>query len=217
VDYLSLIKTSYASEHKKQDIYELDLTFQKISILESNSFDGQISILYLDNNDILSMEAESFLNLPYLIKISIKNNLLRSLRSKTFKLYLLNLTYFDLSHNHLSFIEEAFFEKIPFLDYLDLSVNYFKSIENFYFSYLGNLDFLNISSNSILNFQENAFKNLSKVSVLDMSRNFISTFPLNLFKQMQNLQKLIIRENKISQLPLLKRNAIVPGTINQVQ
>jgi Leucine-rich repeat (LRR) protein len=204
VNYLSLIKTSYALVHKKQEIYELDLTFQKISILESNSFDGQISILSLDNNDILSLEAESFLNLPYLLKISIKNNLLRSLRANTFKFYLLNLTHFDLSHNHLSFIEETFFEKIPILSFLDLSVNYFKSVDNFYFTYLGNLDFLNISSNSILNFEENAFKNLSKVSFIDLSRNFVSTFPLNLFKNVQNLQKLIIRENKIEDINFSK-------------
>ena len=66
------------------------------------------------------MEIESFLNLSNLKKISIKNNLIRTLKSKTFKFFLPNLTHFDLSHNHLQVIEEGFFEKISNLIFLEL-------------------------------------------------------------------------------------------------
>ncbi|VDI82867.1 Hypothetical predicted protein [Mytilus galloprovincialis] len=78
--------------------------------------------LNLHNNNISTIKAFAFMNLPSLRNLNLNNNKLRSLVSYTF-INLTNLNALHLYGNNISHIEEHAFGKLTSLTLLDLSGN----------------------------------------------------------------------------------------------
>lgn len=98
----------------------------------SNVFEGapQILWIYLENNQIETIDASTFRDLVTLKKLSLKSNALRSLPSSCLHT-LLELEILTLTNNALTSLPSALLQYNKKLKYVNLDVNGLFNIQNF--------------------------------------------------------------------------------------
>ncbi|XP_053207014.1 leucine-rich repeat-containing protein 15-like [Panonychus citri] len=141
--------------------------------------------LYLENNEISSIEVGTFESLSQLIYLNLENNNLNHLSEGVFR-GVTSLAKLYLSGNHLMDIEPASFSSLSLsLRYLSMSNNQLYVIRNNFFTNLSNLDELYLSNVMVeeidhfpYTLDPGSLVNLKHLKFLDLSNNvmrYIST------------------------------------------
>ncbi|XP_065097506.1 prolargin [Paramisgurnus dabryanus] len=138
--------------------------------------------LYLQNNFIDTVTAESFNNCTELKWINLENNRIRS-------------------------VEKQVFEKLPSLLYLYMERNGLKEVPN---DLPAGLEQLRLSHNEISKIPPGAFNKMEHLALLDLHHNKISDSSLgkNIFKDLKNLVQLNLAHNILRKMPTSIPNSI---------
>ncbi|CAF4805426.1 unnamed protein product, partial [Rotaria sp. Silwood1] len=211
IKYLPNLEMLYLSQNNFNYLKKIHLTYLKILDLSSNG------LQYIDRNIFQSLE-----------KLYLQNNEINSLQL-TFLLSLKNLKELNLDFNRLTFLPENLFQFNNKLIYLSLQGNDLNYLTNKSFYGLNNLIYLNLARNrlqfhinqqpfqnlnslEILNLDRNLYLNLTKLSFSGLDRNLIElslqncnlTY-INLFNNpfdlFLNLQRLKLSSNNLKELP----------------
>ncbi|XP_078693016.1 LOW QUALITY PROTEIN: toll-like receptor 3 [Branchiostoma floridae x Branchiostoma belcheri] len=162
--------------------------------------------LFLSDNKNILLEGDSFKYVP-----TLKNLLMSRVQHKFRRIagdpspfqYLNQLTWLDLSHNNMDYIETGAFTNLSSLKELSLNNN------NLYrlwepgttVLFLEGLTYLNtifLSRNGFRQIHKDAFKNLTHLNNLYLSYNKINVLPNNLFQSSTKLSNLDLRNNSIT-------------------
>ena len=131
-------------------IRSLDLSSERIRLLQDGDFDGLTDLRSLDlsSNILLRLPADIFTDLDRLTELHMNNNLLSSLPTGIFD-NLTNLTDLNLASNFLSSLSADVFSDLATLETLRLNDNNLSSLPSGIFSNLDNLQDLYLNDNSL--------------------------------------------------------------------
>ncbi|XP_076006695.1 trophoblast glycoprotein [Genypterus blacodes] len=144
----------------------LFVTGNNISRIGVESFPTRLELLtdlYLSGNEILSVDAMVFDNLPNLARLDLSNNKLHEFSDEAFpgdnKLQVLNLSRSFHNHSSLETVFSVFWNgSFPQLTSLDLSNNNLVVLPDGIFSDLSSLANLNLQNNSFISLQKGLLK-----------------------------------------------------------
>uniref|UniRef100_A0A914C1D2 Uncharacterized protein n=1 Tax=Acrobeloides nanus TaxID=290746 RepID=A0A914C1D2_9BILA len=182
-------------------LVKLDLSGNKISVIEKNSFVGLTLLeeLSLDNNQISEIHDGEFNGLKNLKTLNLANNKLAKITKNTFN-GLDNLEILILKGNNLADVDWAAFSGLKKLRTLDLGTNQLTNIE---LRRLQNLQRLYLNNNSIQSLKNVVLRDLSNLVSLSLDRNSITRISdddLSDLSQSGRLTSLSIVSNKISEI-----------------
>ncbi|KAI4486028.1 hypothetical protein M0804_006517 [Polistes exclamans] len=172
----NLTLISSATFIKLKHMKKLDLSDNFLSemyidaLVESNNLDE----LNYSNNKLKFFDNIIFDKISTITKLNLSHNYIEILKSTIMSTPITNLIVLDVSHNNITFIDDAFLK--PFV----------------------HLQYLNLSFNKITSISENTFLQLPDLRILIMSNNFLSLINFN--ELPTNLTELNIGYNKIIKL-----------------
>ncbi|XP_019639990.1 PREDICTED: toll-like receptor 3 [Branchiostoma belcheri] len=167
----------FAREDLNVSLRTLDLSYNKISRLDSAAFNGIRSLqrLVLSSNDILTVNTSSFSSLAQtgLETLVLFRNNLTSVTDNTFTSVPL-LKRLDLAYNNISRIEDNAFEGLRHLEVLSLYLNPLWSAPMAALEKLNSsLLELDLRFCSMLNIQADQFRRFGNLLSLNISDNYI--------------------------------------------
>jgi hypothetical protein len=174
----------------------LYLQFNQISSIDSDDFSGLTSLggLELGANQISSIESGTFGELTNLDYLSLSGNQLSNIEPGDFS-GLTNLWELWLADNQLSSIESGAFSGLTNLSWLWLSSNQLSSIESGMFSGLPNLECLSLDDNQLSSIEAGDFSGLANLEALDLNFNQLSSIEAGAFSGLTNLRWLSLGGN----------------------
>jgi hypothetical protein len=121
---IDLLKNQKVGDH-------LHITGGKIKTIKKHTFkDLEVSVLGLFSNEIVTIEEEAFVGLPFVSLINLSHNKIEWIHLRSF-VDVPELIFLDLSHNNISRIEKHFFHFCQQNSLgIDLSYNRIKSIDD---------------------------------------------------------------------------------------
>lgn len=178
----------------------LFVTGNNISRISVDSFptrQEQLTDLYLSGNEMESVDAKVFDNLPNLVRLDLSNNNIETFSEKAFpddnKMQLLNLS--RSFHNHstvdvvLNFLRSG---NLLQLKALDLSNNDIVLLPDDIFTSLSNLDNLSLQNSSIISIQNGTLK-VPPLQDLDLRDNSLRDLPTSTLAEFSLKPELHIR------------------------
>lgn len=210
LEILTLSQNSFNSlkeNFQLKSLKILDLSSNGIELIEKNFFEKfeHLEKLYLQNNELNSLQL-TFLNfLKYLKELNLDFNRLTFLPENLFHLNS-KLTYLSLQGNDLNYLTNKSFRGLKNLNYLNLARNRLQFQFNQYpFEDLNALEILNLDRNSQLNLTKMTFQGLDK-SLLELSVQNCNLSSIdsneNPFHRFENLQRLKLSSNNLQTLPM---------------
>ncbi|XP_069793213.1 leucine-rich repeats and immunoglobulin-like domains protein 1 isoform X2 [Narcine bancroftii] len=172
------IRSIEANQLKPYESLEtLDLTYNEITEIRSNSFPQQLKIkdLYLGNNRISIVEPGTFDNLSSTLQV------------------------LRLSKNRISHLPVKLF-KLPHLVQLELNRNRIRLIDGLTFHGLDSLEVLKLQRNNISKLMDGAFWGLAKMQILHLDNNMLNEVTSGWLYGLSFLQQLFLSYNNISRI-----------------
>ncbi|CAG9810927.1 unnamed protein product [Chironomus riparius] len=154
---------------------------------------GNLEVMDLRSNDLMSFEVRNALNL---CSLNLSRNSLTSLRFSSGS----NLTELDISMNSLFNLPSSIFKELNNLKILKLSWNpqIFKNTSHSIFEGLANLEVLEFKSCGITEISGSSFYSLDNLQELDLSHNSIQELPyIFSYRNLENLKVLKIASNSL--------------------
>lgn len=144
----------------------LFVTGNSISRIGVDAFPTRMELLtdlYLSGNEIESVDAMAFDNLPNLVRLDLSNNKIQTLSDRAFsddnKLQVLNLSRSFHNHSSMDAVFSVLWNRsFPQLTSLDLSNNDLVVLPDGIFTGLSKLTNLNLQNNSIISIQKETLK-----------------------------------------------------------
>lgn len=136
---------------------------------------------------------------PSITRLIIQKNKIRTIDSSV--QFYSELTFLDLSYNHLLMIPGRTFQYQKKLKELNLNHNKIGQILSDTFIGLSTLTSLNLGSNLLGELVESVFATLPKLEELNLSRNRISEIHPKAFAGLANLRVLYLNDNTLSRVP----------------
>lgn len=136
---------------------------------------------------------------PSIQRLVIKNNKIKTIDSSI--QFYADLTYLDLSYNHLFNIPERTFAYQKKLQELHFNHNKISAISNKTFTGLSMLAVLNMQGNFLDELSASCFATLPKLEELNLGQNRISIIHVNAFEGLQNLRVLYLNDNLLTTVP----------------
>ncbi|VDO41695.1 unnamed protein product [Onchocerca flexuosa] len=155
----------------------------------------QLMALHLHNNNINSLGALSFMNLPLINLLNLASNQISTIHKQTF-LNVPNLRYLYLTRNRITDILPHQFSSFEQLEMLDLTGNYLIELRENSFSNLKNLRQLYLGENHITSIKPNSFANSSMV-ILILNSNRLVELQEGMFNGLTKLQQLALKDNQV--------------------
>ncbi|KYN18016.1 PREDICTED: leucine-rich repeat-containing protein 15-like [Trachymyrmex cornetzi] len=157
-----------------QYLKTLDLSINQLENAPQISInETEISILYINNNNIKKIISHSFVHMPKLMKLLIGKNQIDKIDVNAFA-HLTVLEELDLSRNMLSSLPEGWTESLVSLKYLNLSDNKFTSLESLSLTNTLPLIEVYLMKNSLEYLNVKYFENLPQNLTIDLiNSNFI--------------------------------------------
>ncbi|CAF0857215.1 unnamed protein product [Rotaria sordida] len=160
--------------------------------------------LYLQNNEINSLQLTFLYSLKNLKELNLDFNRLTFLPEKIFQINF-NLIYLSLQGNDLNYLTNKSFRGLNNLIYLNLARNRLQfHINQQPFQHLNSLEILNLDRNLYLNLSKLTFSgletNLIELSLqnCNLTKIYLLNNPFDLFT---NLQRLKLSSNNLKELP----------------
>ena len=185
------------------DLTTLDLSSNRISLLEDKSFEGQkvLKALTLNNNSITMLLEDNFYGLGNLEFLSLNDNSISRISDRVFK-GLDMLESLSLRNNKIKDIDMLGFEYLRSIRSINLSQNRLDRLPIASIANLMSLEEMNFSDNYISRVPENAFQKLTQLQHLDLSRNNISSIRSDSFSGLLKLKSLKLVDNRLASIPL---------------
>ncbi|XP_071963857.1 uncharacterized protein [Antedon mediterranea] len=177
-------------------------TIVHAQVVEFNKNNSVID-LNLDNNQIVTLPANTFANLTALKILDLSDNQIGTLPANAFS-DLTALEELDLRNNKIGTLPANAFADLRELEELDLSSNYIVTLPANVFADLTALQILDLGDNQIDTLSANVFADLTALKKLDLGGNQIVTLPGNAFGDLTALQILYLDSNRIT---TIDRNA----------
>jgi insulin-like growth factor-binding protein complex acid labile subunit len=180
-------------------LIDLDIDGNKLSTLIFLSNDtNQIGIRELDvsRNQLESLDAHVFDNLPALTRIEAGNNLIAVVET----LRLPKLISLDLKNNQISHLQPGTLHSLPNLQKLDLSGNNLKKLPNYMFLENTKLDTLDLRSNYLASLDQETFSGATMLKALYLQNNLLNTIGVSVLWPLQKLQVLDLGNNMLREL-----------------
>ncbi|XP_054768824.2 insulin-like growth factor-binding protein complex acid labile subunit [Lytechinus pictus] len=111
-----------------------------------------------------------------------------------------DIAMLDLSHNQLTRLGNASFNRLPHLRLLSLRSNEMTSIETGVFDSLPELYKITLSNNNLTCLPTDVFSHNQKLQIVDLSVNQFVNFPGNAINHVQSLTLLNMEKNSLSRL-----------------
>ncbi len=200
-DYLD----SPALKNKMPQITGRTTPFLKLSNMKINNLQGlqnilnikTVKMLYLDNNQLTTIQPNAFAGLTNLQLLALNRNQLTTIPTNAFA-GLTNLQWLYLNRNQLTTIPTNAFAGLTNLQWLYLDNNLLTTIQTKAFAGLNNLKVLALANNLLSTIQPNAFAGLTKLTILNLDYNQLTTQP-NAFADLTNLKTLRLGENRLDE------------------
>lgn len=154
--------------------------------------------LILSHNNISSIHAHNFNELPHLSELLIANSSLVFFDTEIITKFK-NLTVLNLYGNLLTEISK--FPSHMNLKSLDLHGNQLKHIDGTTFSLLQNMSILRLGNNQLSTISLDSFKDLKKLTRLNLKNNHFRALKTGIFAGLKELQVLDLRNNYLENLP----------------
>lgn len=181
----------FAAIPKLRTLQLTGCALRKFDYAKSNSLEE----LNLSQNQIVSINQNTFLNVPYLTLINLDNNLVSSIHPNAFA-KLSNLQDVTLAYNNISNIPRDLFQNNTEILSINLSNNPLKEVD---FNLNADLEKLVLRSCQLQTFTENFAKNLILLNYLDLSNNSVK-LPSGLFDKMTQLIFIDLSRNNLTNL-----------------
>lgn len=133
---------------------------------------------------------------PSIQRLVIKNNKIKTIDSSI--QFYAELTFLDLSHNHLVTIPPRTFGYQKKLQELHLNHNKIGKVSNKTFIGLALLTVLNLRGNLLAELEQGTFAPITKIVELNLGQNRINYIDLNAFIGMTNLRVLYLDDNTLT-------------------
>ncbi|XP_072180194.1 uncharacterized protein [Diadema setosum] len=156
-----------------------------------------VRFLDLSYNRINRIESDSFAGLGNLLRLALSYNDIYTLPEKVF-LHLTSLQNLDLSNNHLTAVQAHVYTALPRLQILTLKRNYIAAIEPGALNGLHELAELYLDFNIIEDVNRPMFSDLPNLVWLGLDSNNIEILRNGTFQDLISLTDLILRRNRIS-------------------
>ena len=177
------------------------LTDNDIRSVDANLFSGLTALeeVYLGDNRLSTLPDNLLSNLPALKKISVRENNISTLPANLFS-NPSRLKEFYLTHNNLSSVNAATFSGLTALEKLALNHNNLQSssLPAGFFAGLPALKSLWLNSNHFPGLNADFFSNLTGLEELHLADIGLSTLPTNLFFNLSSLESLSLSHNDLS-------------------
>lgn len=188
-------------------IREIRLSKLVINTIDSAAFNGSglseyLQILYLDQNQLVSLSGTVFARLHNLLQLRLNLNRLKVIAPRTFN-ELTALNVLDFSSNEIVSLANGTFANLTKLQDLKLASNRITVIQDRLFEPLENLINLDLSYNAIASIPENAFRNMTLLKSLDISSNNLSSIAANCFQYNVELKLLQASGNRLEYIDRL--------------
>nr|XP_034984087.1 chondroadherin-like protein [Zootoca vivipara]XP_034984088.1 chondroadherin-like protein [Zootoca vivipara] len=184
-----------------QATVELDLQFNQLDSLLAASFPDlpELTTLFLGSNQVRRIEAGTFLGVKNLYHLHLDNNLLEEIPEGAFE-NLTNLVFLHLEHNRIAYLSPGAFSSLKRLSLLDLSHNLLTELSDEALGGLQQLRKLHLSANLIANLSARALPGNMRILYLDWNR--LKSVPLAV-RTSATLSSLYLSGNPIQELTSL--------------
>ncbi|CAF4443977.1 unnamed protein product, partial [Rotaria sp. Silwood2] len=208
IKYLPNLETLCLSQNNFNYLKKIHLKYLKILDLSSNGLQyidrnifHSLEKLYLQNNEINSLQLTFLLSLKNLKELNLDFNRLTFLPENIFQTNL-NLIYLSLQGNDLNYLTNYSFYGLNNLIHLNLARNRLQFLYNQQpFQYLNSLKILNLDRNLQMNITKNILNDLSK-TLIELSLQNCNLTKINFsFNFLFNLQRLKLSSNYLKELP----------------
>ena len=163
----------------------------------------------LDNNQITTIETNSFLNLGICTKLDLSNNHISKIEYDAFST-MVALVELDLGTNHLEKVKRQMFKGLQSLHILRINKNKLMDIEDGSFYGLNNLQELDISENNLKELRPDMFNKMwGTLKVLHLQMNHLMTLDLEVFRELIYNPPLWLAVSDPRVRTLLKDNPLV--------
>lgn len=200
----------YKSGHKLSSIpmnfpsglIVLLMTSQKVRELDTTSLRNYSNLekLYLDTNNLETIQAGAFSKQQNLILLDLKENKLDNISAETFR-GLGSLTSLRLDHNKLQKIYRGGFSFTPVIEYIDLSFNQISDLEEGAFDRLDHLQTLLLNGNKLKKIHSGTLGNLMSLTRLELASNQIQAIDEDVFSCSPLVKTLVLMANKLDGIP----------------
>ncbi len=180
---------------------EVTLDLSKMKINDLNGLQKIPNIetvqkLYLDHNQLTTIQPNTFAGLTNLTHLSISRNQLTTIQPNAFA-GLNNLQWLFLNNNQLNTIQTNAFAGLTNLRNLLLYNNQLSTILPNTFAGLPNLQMLSLNINQLSTILPNTFAGLTNLRVLDLNNNQLKTIQPGAFTGLTNLETLSLSKNPL--------------------
>ena len=166
-----------------------------------------LNFLYLERNQIVTMQSNSFINLVNLRVLRLTSNNIHKLENGAFN-GLINLKELELNDNNINPLPGKVFSTLARLQHLDLSNNNLNKIQRAKgrFSSLVALEYFNLADNQCSFIQKDAFSAMVSLKYLHLESNnlgklFSDDINGELLQASKKLEELYIMNNNIESVP----------------
>ncbi|KPM04120.1 chaoptin-like protein 2 [Sarcoptes scabiei] len=184
------------------NIQNINLQGNRLRTFNGNvlsSFHSSLSYLNLANNQLISIENDTFRNRNKLEIIWLNHNQIKQISANAFdglsgaeKLY--------LDHNKINFIEEKAFFSMKSLTYLNLEYNQLAHLTRNMFEGLESLIELRLKSSEIIGIEANFLSCFKLLQILDLSDNRIYSIRKNMFQSGDSITELYLSNAMIDEI-----------------
>ena len=179
-----------------QNLENLSLGQNQITVLPEDVFDGLDNLKYLDlgGNQISVLPEDVFDDLDNLKYLYLGGNPISVLPEDVFD-GLDNLIILLFGSSQISALPEDVFDGLDSLEELNLGANQISVLPEDVFDGLNSLEELNLGANQISVLPEDVFDGLNNLTILTLGYNQISALPEDMFDGLSSLKRLYMDDN----------------------
>ena len=200
--YKSGQKLSKIPMNFPSNLIVLIMTSQQVRELDTTSLKNYSNLekLYLDGNNLKTIQAGAFSKQQHLTLLDLKENKLDNISAETFR-GLGSLTSLRLDHNKLQKIYRGGFSFMPMIKYIDLSFNEIGDLEEGAFDRLDHLKTLLLNGNKLKRIHSGTLGNLMSLTRLELASNQIQAIDEGVFSCSPLVKTLVLKANKLHGIP----------------
>ncbi|XP_067640379.1 uncharacterized protein [Eurosta solidaginis] len=180
-------------ENLNNEVQVLDLSFNRIAILEQNAFLNadlhNLHKLFVRNASLQQIDPRTFTQLEILIEVDFSNNLLRALQANVFS-RLIKVRAIVLNGNLLETLADGVFQNLKYLHKVELKHNRLMRIGQQAFGNVPLLSQIYLDGNRLSFLHKESFETLKRLTALSLDSN-----PWNCTCELQIFRDFVLKRN----------------------
>ncbi|XP_054088115.1 uncharacterized protein LOC105215508 [Zeugodacus cucurbitae] len=184
---------SAVPENLSNEVQVLDLSFNRVAILEQNAFLNadlhNLHKLFMRNASLQQIDPRTFTQLEILIEVDLSNNLLRNLQANVFA-RLVKVRAIVLNGNLLETLSDGVFQNLKYLHKVELKHNRLMRIGQQAFGNVPLLSQIYLDGNRLSFLRKESFESLKRLTALSLDSN-----PWNCTCELQIFRDFVLKRN----------------------